>query len=335
MTAQEKIIWWRVALVVTLAFVITLVVVLKLFPLLPDYDGLSQAVTLGLPLALAWFVAAVVGRNIVPAPHALALATVCLLVATPAAYVLRGQPSHDTVTPGGDNAQAGEVLFKYEASFTYLSSEENVTLMGYYVLFPCPTVDGEPALTADNLRWQLWGPVEGENGARWMELEVDNNYIFQRVGLRENIPFENRPGFGYGWPGSPFHLPNNSFITTFGLHGFTWKIVLQNDSDNLYPGEILKSIGSFSVPAEKADKVTLEEDNEIVRQENGKVLAAKSLYILDENGEPVEITLDLSFRVKLSKQIENNFVVVKEYSRELENTGSWMRRRLLELYPTS
>ena len=122
--------------------------------------------------------------------------------------------------------------------------------------------------------------------------------------------------------------------TSWAEYGVTWKIDIQNNHDNLYPGEQLRSIGSFALPAEDADRVTLEEDNEIVRQENGKVLAAKSLgWDVDENGDFIgEKIIDLSFRVQLSKQVGNDFVVIKTYSRGLENVGSWMRGRFLELY---
>jgi len=266
---------------------------------------------------------------------AAAIALVVIVVAAGAFVLLRrgGGGTGDGELPG-DNAHAGEVLFKYEASFTYRGSENNVPLMGYLIAWPCPTVDGNPALTRENLRWQLWGPIEGENGARGLELEVDNNNVSHFVGMREEnftYPWTDNWGFvhEYGVFAEPSHA-----IYTWEEYGITWKIDIQHNWDNLYPGEQLRSIAYFSLPVENENLVTLEEDNEIVRQENGKVLATKSLgWEVDENGNFVgEKIISISFQVKLSKKVGDDFVVVRSYSRELENISSWMRGRFIELY---
>jgi hypothetical protein len=93
---------------------------------------------------------------------AAAIALVVIVVAAGVFVLLRrgGGGTGDGELPG-DNAQAGEVLFKYEASFTYRGSEENLPLVECSVQFPCPTVDGKPMIKQENLRWQLWGPVGG------------------------------------------------------------------------------------------------------------------------------------------------------------------------------
>jgi len=257
------------------------------------------------------------------------IALVVIVVAAGVFVLLRrgGGGTGDGELPG-DNAQAGEVLFKYEASFTYRGSENNVPLMGYLVLFPCPTVDGEPALTAENLRWQLWGPVEGENGARWLELEVDNNNVFQWVGERASSPPDN--DFYLSPLTKPHDMkPDNNFIMVYGCYGFNWKVFFQNDFDNLYPGEQLRNIAYFSLPVKNENLVTLEEDNEVVRQENGEVLAAK---VVGDMGLSEPIPIDLSYQVKLSKKVDNDFVMVKSYSRTRENCLTWSSG-WIELYP--
>ena len=263
--------------------------------------------------------------------YAAAVAFVVIVVAVGVVVLLRrgGGGTGDGELPG-DNAQTGDVLFKYEASFTYRSSAENIPLIGYLVLFPCPTVDGEPVLTAENLRWQLWGPVEDENGAKWLELEVDNNNVFRWVGQRANSPPDND---FYISPFTKPHdmKPDNNFIIVYGCYGFNWKVFFQNDYDNLYPGEQLRSIGDFAVPASEAAKVTLEEDNEIVRQENGLVLAAKSLG-WGEGGLSEPIPIDVSYEVRLSEKVGNDFIVVKSYSRTRENILAWGSGGWTELY---
>ena len=337
--------WKRAAKAAALVatFALALLALFRIFGLVPGFKALPWYVTLGLPLGLAWLVAFAVGESLMRARHSLALATICLLVAAPIAWYGSGEKpgveGEGEEQQGAGEGVTGEVLFKYEASFTYRGSEDNILLMGYLVAFPCPTVDRQPVIKQENLRWQLWGPVEGENGARWMELEVDNNYVFQYVGRRkaENFqyPWTDEWGFvhEYGIFGEPYHLP--WLGSRRDDYGITWKIDIQNDYDNLYPGEQLRSIGYFALPAEDAERVTLEEDNEIVRQENGLVLATKSLYILDESREPpfVEVMIDISFQAKLLRKVDSDFVIIKQYSRELENTGSFFGRRFLELYP--
>jgi len=317
----RKVPWKPAAkiVIVCVAFAVASVALAVLLSLIPGSSTLSPLVTLGLPLALAWLVAAGVGTNIVSKKHSLALATVCLLVATPAAYVLRGQPSHDTVTPGGDNAQAGEVLFRYEASFTYLSSEENLPMVDYSVQFPCPTVDGEPAVKRENLRWQLWGPVEGENGARWLELEVDNNNVLRWVGRRASSPPDNN--FYLSPLGEPFHLISggmNRWDNTI-----TWKIGLAFYLDNMYVGEMLKSKYQFTLPIELENEVTL-------RENDGRIISALAwrngvLEVWDGPQEDLMLKLSASFSVRLWKHIGDDFVIVEEFNKTVENVKSGYR----------
>jgi len=247
---------------------------------------------------------------------AAAIALVVIVAAAGAFVLLKrdGGGTGDGELPG-DNAQAGEVLFKYEASFTYRGSAENIPLIGYAIEFPCPTVDGEPVIKRENLRWQLWGPVEGENGARWMELEVDNNNdnVFHLVGQRENRPGLNLPGVSYGDLGCPYHLLGIGGLSYWD-NSITWKITLQNDFDNLYIGETLKSEGYFSLPAENTSRVTLQEND-------GRVLGGFSISWNYDNVQ----NIDISFSAQLSKQVNNNFETVEQFSKVAENAPEGYR----------
>jgi hypothetical protein len=144
---QEKIIWWRVALVVTLAFAVSLAAFLLLFDRLQGLQGvgtLPPSVTLGLPLILAWFTAAGIAADIVSKKHALALATICLLVAAPIAYLKpwgRGggwQPGPGQVP---ENVPTGFTAFRFVSSFTYVSSPTNETITGVELELPWPYID--------------------------------------------------------------------------------------------------------------------------------------------------------------------------------------------------
>jgi hypothetical protein len=262
-------------------------------------------------LALAWVLAAAAGEHLMPLRRSLALATACLLVAAPLVY-WRWEGAEEGEEEGPPEAE--EVLFKYEASFTYLGSKENLPLMGYDVLFPCPTVDNEPVITKENLRWQLWGPVNN-----WLVLEVDNNNVIQFVEQRENQPYpwEDNWGFihSYGQPGEPFHKPWLGYLKEYGI---TWKIILQNDFDNIYPGEMIKSEGYFSLPAELIGSVTLEEDNETVRQENGEVLAGNIIWLNKNEVQAVNV----SFQVQLFQKVNDNFTLLERFVRVEENTNA-------------
>jgi len=71
------------ASILVIIFAVALIVFAKLLSLVPGSNALSPLATLGLPLALAWFISAVSGRNLVFMKQSLALATVCLVIAAP------------------------------------------------------------------------------------------------------------------------------------------------------------------------------------------------------------------------------------------------------------
>jgi len=252
--------------------------------------------------------------------YAAAVAFVVIVVAVGVVVLLRrgGGGTGDGELPG-DNAQTGDVLFKYEASFTYLSSEENLPLVGYSVQFPCPTVEGEPAISKENLRWQLWGQVESDNGATWLELEVDNNNVFRWVGQRANSPPDNN--FYWSPFGTPFHRPSQGM--NYWDNTITWKNGFEfTPFDNFYLGERLKSIGYFSLPVENAAKVTLEE-------KDGRVLGAHcwlndNLGIL-EGRQNIVLTVKVFISVQLYKQVDNDFEIVEQFDKVAENVVSGYR----------
>lgn len=290
------------ATVTIVAFVIALLVLLRVFGL-EAFEELPAIFALGVPLVLAWMLAAATGEHLMPLKHSLALATACLLVTVPLVYwqwegVEEGE--------GEGPPEVEEVLFKYEASFTYLNSAENEPLKGYGILFPCPTINGEPVIAKENLHWQLWGPGENDE----LTLEVDNGEVIRWVGERANSPPDDN--FYFTWFGKPFHKP-----TWREWFGTTWKITIQNDFDNLYRGEMLRSEGYFVLFREQAENTTL-------RENDSRVLSAQSW--LNDNDIPAA---NVKFWVRLSKQVDNEFKVVEQFSRIVDNA---MEGFFIELY---
>ncbi len=279
------------AAVTIVAFVVTLLVLLRVFSL-EFWGELPAFLALGISLALAWVLAAAAGEHLMPLRRSLVLATACLVVAAPLVYwQWEGEEGEGEGPP-----EAEEVLFKYEASFTYLSSVENESLEGYGVLFPCPTVNGEPVIVKENLHWQLWGPGENDE----LTLEVDNGEVIRWVGERANSPPDN--DFYLTWIGKPFHKPTwREWFST------TWKITMQNDFDNLYRGEMLRSEGYFILLSDQVENTTL-------RENDSRVLSAHSW--LNDDKIPAA---DVEFWVRLSKQVNNEFKVVEQFSQIADN----------------
>jgi hypothetical protein len=236
---------------------------------------------------------------------AAAIALVVIVVAAGVFVLLRrgGGETGDGELPG-DNAHAGEVLFKYEASFTYLSSEDNGPIESdLFLVFPCPLIDNEPALTAENLLWQLWGPVEGENGASWLELEVDNGRVFRLVGERTSFS----EMFGY-----------STFINNTSHGAKVWLRFAPWPDNALYQREKALVKAEFAVPLVYENRVTL------VDNWSG-VYAAYAGYISEGFKE-----INGEFWVELSKKIDNQFQAVAEHS-ETEWTllpNEWCEYRL-------
>ena len=322
----RKVPWKPAAkiVVVCVAFAVALTATIIGFKGLPDSDALPAAATLGVPLVVAWLIAAALGRNLLPARHALALATICLLVAAPIAFYgpWRAPGVDGGGVQPGDNAQAGEVLFKYEASFTYLESDDNGPVeANIFLLFPCPIINNKPVfenLEVDhqvrikNMRWQLWGPVEGENGARWMELEVDNGRLIQAVG--------ERPSF------SPVELC--VYWTWVGATSYGPKVWLQFSLqlDNcIYRGERAYVEGTFTVPNSDVNKVTLVDNQGGVHAQYD----GRNWVWIDGEGSGIKIKrVNGEFWTRLSKQVGENFETVVTFNLLKENTcDEWVELR--------
>ncbi|MDI6814306.1 MAG: hypothetical protein QMD10_12330, partial [Desulfitobacteriaceae bacterium] len=132
------------AIVCCTLFATSLIIISAVFALIPGFKTLPAFLMLGLPLLLAWLVAAGLGQNLVSGKKSLALATVCLIVAVPLVCFKpwdRGtgwQPDSEEVP---ENVPEGYVAFRFVSSFTYVSSPTNETITGVELLLPWPYID--------------------------------------------------------------------------------------------------------------------------------------------------------------------------------------------------
>jgi len=228
------------ASVLIVIFAVALIVFVKLLSLVPGSSALSPLVTLGLPLVLAWLVAAGTGQNFVPTKQSLALATICLLVAAPLAYY---KPWERGWQPGGgqapENVPEGYVAFRFVSSFTYVSSEGDQPITDVELELPWPYIDdyenGRPAAY----------PVGLDNWLRKTDLSItlpEDNAFRQwlwEVWKLEGVPslgeIENRPELE-NW----YELENAVWAVNLVLPGLPYKQVLFDPSLKLYYGDQLQ-----------------------------------------------------------------------------------------------
>jgi hypothetical protein len=277
-------------------FAVALVVFVELLSLIPGASALSKLVTLGLPLALAWLVAAGIGQNFMPAKRSLALATVCLLVASPLAYY---KPWERGWQPGGgqvpENVPEGYVAFRFVSSFTYVSSEGNQPITNVELQLPWPYIDayenGRPCprpVGLDNWlrKTNLYvGMVETENINEFVRevWKIENAglgiYTLENAVWAVNFPPPGLPYIQTGFAslklyyGDQLEWKDNQVIGLFGSRTTvptitayledwrdytTFQKITVNLSD-MRPGETISIEGTFIVAEENEDEVRLDD----------------------------------------------------------------------------
>ena len=285
------------ASVLIVIFAVALVVFVKLLSLVPGSSALSPLVTLGLPLVLAWLLAAVGGRNLVSGKQSLAIATICLVVASPLAYYKpweRGggwTPDNGTI----DNVPEGYVAFRFTSSFTYVSSEGNQPITNVELQLPWPYIDAyenerpcPKPVGLDNWLRKANLPIsmvqaENINGFVRSVWKIENaglsTYTLENAIWAVNFPLPGLPYIQTSFVSLKLYYNDqlewkdnqviellwgrtaaptiNGYLEDWRDYTTSQKITI-NISD-MRPGETISIGGTFLVAEENADKVRLDD----------------------------------------------------------------------------
>jgi len=181
------------------------------------------------------------------------------------------------------------VVFWYAASFTYENSEDNLPIENVIVSFPHPNIDNEPVLIT-GFSWSLFGPNPENLDVK--TLQIQDGRVIRLLGDRTATLF-----IQYGKENTR-HGPKISL-----------------SMDKLYPREVVLIQAYASAPLENFYDLTMCEN-----KENQRIYAYCQYFPLDKK-------ISMSFWVKLSRKIDDNFERVEEFSRTEENgeSGWWWK----------
>jgi len=239
---------------------------------------LESSRALAVSLGAGWLASAFVGYGFYGGKRCLEAATLLTLVAL-VVFVACARPWV------GEETEEN-VIFWYEASFTYLGSIDNEPIENVALRFPCPTIENKsPYVPIPN--WALYYLDENSQ----LHLQMTDQVVI-------------------GWMGGRTDALS---ILAFGLeentrHGVKISYVL----NKLYPHEVFLITTFLLIAPEKYSKITLSE------QEDNQKTAAYYHY-------PLEQKIDMSFLVQLSKKTDDNFERLEEFNRIAENAeyGWW------------
>jgi len=177
------------------------------------------------------------------------------------------------------------VMFWYEASFAYLGPVIGSPIENVTLRFPCPTIENRPPAIPVP-SWALY--YQGENG---LSLQMTNQVITQLMGDRTSA-------LG---------------ILAHGLENTRYGARISYVLDEFYPREIFLLTTFLPIPASESSKITLSEEKDNL------VTSAYCYY------NPIENLINISFSSRLSKRVDNNFVIIENFSRLAENVepGWW------------
>jgi len=181
------------------------------------------------------------------------------------------------------------VMFWYAANFSYENSEDNLPIENVIVSFPHPNIDNEPVLIT-GFSWSLFGPNPENLDVK--TLQIQDGRVIQLLGDRTATLF-----IQYGRENTR-HGPKISL-----------------SMDKLYPREVVLIQAYASAPLENFYDLTMCEN-----KENQRIYAYCQYFPLDKK-------ISMSFWVKLSRKIDDNFERVEEFSRTEENgeSGWWWK----------
>lgn len=192
------------------------------------FFGLSAALV---TLAGVWTLSTASGERLMSRKKAIVLTIVCLMVIVPIVWWYYGGnlAGLDPDSTNGDNQLSEEgdqkILFKYIASFQYLSSKDNGPISSdLFLVFPCPTVDNDPVLNVnteggaseekpklENVKWQLLREYENNN-TTIQRIQVENGISGEFIEPRTEKPFIHSP-----WISDTSHGPKVWYQFNSGL----------------------------------------------------------------------------------------------------------------------
>jgi hypothetical protein len=180
-------------------FAVSLLALSKLIPLIPGFNALPPILMFGLPLGLAWLIAAGIGSGFIGGKRAATLATVCLVIAAPLVWKEEQsveQPEEPApvwsppIASPPENIPENMVAFRFVSAFTYLGEEEDPPLLGLDLDLPWPHVGGwSIGIPEEDLipGHQILGPFgDPENENTWTYVD----YFWERPEVRGTSPDE-------------------------------------------------------------------------------------------------------------------------------------------------
>lgn len=243
----------------------------------------TSVLTLGIMLVLAWFLAAGVGGRISKVKWS------TISVAVLAVLLVLSTLGFGIPWDLGLAERAHEnVLFKMEASFTYLGSEGNLPIENVAIRFPCPNVDNVALPTKTT--WKLY--YQDEDNV--LHLEADQNQVYGFKGNRSSV----------------------IKILLLGIEPTIDGPKLYCYLDRLYSREVFWTTTIAYVHEEDINKVTLRVYGDNLGRSSGSYQGNVGLRI------------NLSMRAQLSRKVNDNFKVVEIFGRSIDNcywnVGIWL-----------
>jgi len=173
------------------------------------------------------------------------------------------------------------VMFWYAASFSYENSEDNLPIENVMISFPHPNVENEPVLIT-GFSWLLFGPSPENRDVKI--LQIQDGRVIQLVGDRTATLF----------------IQSGRENTSYGPR-------ISLSMDRLYPREVIWIQAYALTSPEKSKDITVCEN-----KENQKV------YARYQYRPPDKIT-KISFWVRLSKKMNDNYEKMEEFGHIIEN----------------
>ena len=274
--------WIRKPIFGVVMSVIVLVSILLAFSLALNWP--TSLITLGIMLGVAWFLAAGVGGKIEEGKWSGVVATL-LVVGLVVSTLGFGVPWN--LKFAGSQGTKENVIFRMEASFTYLGSENNLPIENVAIRFPCPNIENKIESFYWKHTWSLYW-IDTDNT---VQLQATENQIYGFLGNRTDklniLLYGTEP-------------TNDGPKITYVL-------------DKLYQKEIFKITVLIMVSSENdVNKLTIRNYNDNMGRSSG------AFFSYFPPG-PFDFPIDVSFWAQLSLKTDDNFRVIETFSRSVDN----------------